>query len=415
MADNYPDKSRFTNEAKASFSMSMKRSSNTHIRTTHTGSLPRPPELLETLRVMAAGQPYDNTAYEATLMKHVAETVRKQVEAGIDVVTDGECGKPSFQHYVAERLEGFEARMPPGGLPVPTGPMGVGGRDARLFPDYYRNVLENNPFLHTIRMAPRICVGPVRYVGQEKLQRDILNLKNAMAAAGADEGFMPSLAPTLSMKNEYYKSDDEFLEAYGEAMREEWKAILDAGLLLQIDYPSLVSAWDTESNTRSLADYRKWTEARIAHLNHALRDLPEDRIRFHTCYGVNFGPRVTDLGLADIIDLVFTIKAGAYSFEAANPRHEHEYHLFESVRLPPGKILIPGAVTHSNVMIEHPELVADRMERWCRVVGSENVMFGNDCGFQSTAGNSEIPMTVAWAKLQALGEGSRLAVRRFKG
>jgi len=392
--------------------MSMKRSTTKHIRTTHTGSLPRPTEMLETMRAMANGQAYDKTGYEAALAKHVAEIVKKQVEAGIDVVTDGECSKPSFQHYVAERLEGFEARMPPGGLAVPTGPMGVDGRDAKLFPDFYQNVLENNPFKHTIRMAPRVCVGPIRYVGQEKLQRDIRNLKTAMAAAGADEGFMPSVAPTTSLKNEYYKNDDEFLDAYGDAMREEWKAILDAGLLLQIDFPSLVSAWDTESNTKSLADYRKWTEGRIAHLNHALRGLPEDRIRFHTCYGVNFGPRVTDLQLEDIIDLIFAIKAGAYSFEAANPRHEHEFHLLERIKVPAGKVLIPGAVTHSNVMIEHPELVADRMTRWARAAGTENVMFGNDCGFQSTAGNSEIPVTVAWAKLQALGNGARIASKR---
>jgi 5-methyltetrahydropteroyltriglutamate--homocysteine methyltransferase len=234
-----------------------------------------------------------------------------------------------------------------------------------------------------------------------------------MAAARADEGFMPSLAPTLSIKNEYYKNDDAFLEAYAEAMREEWKAILDAGLLLQIDFPSLVSAWDTQSNTMSLADYRKWTEARIAHLNQALRGLPEDRIRFHTCYGVNFGPRVSDLQLDEIIDLIFSIKAGAYSFEAANPRHEHEFHLLERIKLPPGKILIPGAVTHSNVMIEHPELIADRMARWANAAGRENVIFGNDCGFQSTAGNSEIPITVAWAKLQALGQGARIASKRL--
>ncbi|HKT17692.1 MAG TPA: cobalamin-independent methionine synthase II family protein [Stellaceae bacterium] len=392
--------------------MSMKRSTR-RIRTTHTGSLPRPADMLETMRAMATGQAYDAGVYETALTRNVAEIVKKQVEAGIDVVTDGECSKPSFQHYVAERLEGFEARMPPGGLPVPTGPMGVGGRDAQMFPDFYRGVLENNPFKHTIRMAPRVCVGPIRYVGQEKLQRDIRNLKTAMETAGADEGFMPSLAPTLSLKNEFYKTDDEFLEAYGEAMREEWKAILDAGLLLQIDFPSLVSAWDTASNAMSLADYRKWTARRIEQLNHSLRGLPEDRVRFHTCYGVNFGPRVSDLQLADVIDLIFTIKAGAYSFEAANPRHEHEFHLLEHVKLPPGKILIPGAVTHSNVMIEHPELIADRIARWAQVAGRENVIFGNDCGFQSTAGNSEIPVTVAWAKLAALGEGARLASKRL--
>jgi 5-methyltetrahydropteroyltriglutamate--homocysteine methyltransferase len=392
--------------------MSMKRSTNTHIRTTHTGSLPRPADMLDTMRAMAAGQPYDEKAYEAALTKNIAGIVKQQVDAGIDTVTDGECSKPSFQGYVAERLDGFEPRMPAGGLPVPTGPMGVGGRDAQLFPDFYQGVLENNPFKNTIRIAPRVCIGPIRYVGQEKLKRDIRNLKSAMEAAGADEGFMPSLAPTTSLKNEHYKNDDEFLEAYGEAMREEWKTILDAGFLLQIDFPSLVSAWDVESNKIDLAGYRKFTEKRIALLNHSLRGLPEDRIRFHTCYGVNFGPRVTDLQLADVIDLIFTIKAGAYSFEAANPRHEHEFHLLERIKLPAGKVLIPGAITHSNVMIEHPQLVADRMERWSKVAGRENVIFGNDCGFQSTAGNSEIPVTVAYAKLKALGDGAKLAAKR---
>jgi 5-methyltetrahydropteroyltriglutamate--homocysteine methyltransferase len=393
--------------------MSMKRSTN-KIRTTHTGSLPRPPELFDAMRAMAAGQAPDAKAYEAALTRNVGDIVRKQVEAGIDTVTDGECSKPSFQNYIAERLEGFEARMPAGGLPVPTGPMGIGGRDALMFPDFYRNVLENNPFLHTIRVAPRVCVGPIRYVGQAKLQRDIRNLKAAMAAAGADEGFMPSITPVSSLKNEHYKTDEEYFTAFGDAMREEYKAILDAGLLLQIDFPALVSGWDT-SNTMTLADYRKSMEVRIGYLNHALRGLPEERIRFHTCYGVNFGPRISDLQLESLIDLFFTIKAGAYSFEAANPRHDHEWRLFETVKLPAGKIIIPGAVTHSNVLVEHPEAVADRMERWARAAGRENVIFGNDCGFQSTAGNTEIPITIAWAKLQALGEGARIASRRLWG
>jgi 5-methyltetrahydropteroyltriglutamate--homocysteine methyltransferase len=214
------------------------------------------------------------------------------------------------------------------------------------------------------------------------------------------------------MTNEHYKSEEEYFTAYGDAMRVEYQAILDAGLLLQIDFPRLISGWDGSKNM-SLADYRKWAEGRIALLNHALRGLPEDRIRFHTCYGVNFGPRVSDLQLEHIVDLIFKIKAGAYSFEAGNPRHEHEWRVTEKVKLPDGKILIPGVVTHSNVMIEHPQAVADRMERWANAVGRENVIFGNDCGFQSTAGNTEIPISIAWAKLQALGEGARLASKRL--
>src|SRR5665213_546157 len=262
--------------------MSMKRSTS-HIRTTHTGSLPRPAEIFAVMQAMAAGRAWDSAAYEAALTKHVGDIVRKQVEAGIDVVTDGECSKPSFQTYVAERLEGFEARMPAGGLPVPTGPMGLDGRDAQMFPEFYQNVLENNPFKDTIRVAPRVCVGPIRYVGHDKLQRDIRNIQSAMAAAGADEGFMPSSAPIPSMKNEHYKTDEDFMVSYGEAMREEYKAILDAGLLLQIDFPRLVSNWDTASKTMTLVDYRRRAAVEIGHLNHALRDLPEERIRFHTC------------------------------------------------------------------------------------------------------------------------------------
>jgi len=392
--------------------MAMKRSSARHIRTTHTGSLPRPQEIFDLVKAMTAGEKVDEKVYEAALERNVADYVKRQVEAGIDTVTDGELSKPSFQAYIGERLGGFEARIPPGGLPVPTGPMGVGGRDAELFPDFYRLVLENNPFKHTIRAAPRVCVGPVRYIGHEKLQRDIRNLKNAMAKAGADEGFMPALTPVPAMPNEHYKSEEDFVLAFGEAMREEYKAILDAGLLLQIDFPRLISNWDVDAKKMDLAGYRRRCAIMIEQLNHALRGLPEDRIRFHTCYGVNFGPRVSDLQLEDFIDLIFTIKAGAYSFEAANPRHDHEWRVMERVKLPAGKILIPGAVTHSNVMIEHPELVADRMERWANVVGRENVIFGNDCGFQSTAGNTEIPITVAWAKLQALGEGARVAAKR---
>lgn len=389
----------------------MKRSIE-RIRTTHTGSMPRPKEIFEVMQARAAGAAVDAKAFESSLKAHVEQTVRRQVEAGIDVVNDGECGKVSFNNYVAERLAGFEGRVPPGGLGAPTGPIGIGGRDFRQFRDYYEDVLKHNPFADVIRIPPQVCVAPIAYVGQAQARRDIDNLKAAMAAAGADEGFLPAISPLPMTKNEHYATEEEFSLAHAEAMREEYRAILDAGLLLQIDDPRMVSTWDA-MNDASLADYRKWMEGRVELINHALRGLPAERIRYHTCYGVNFGPRLSDLQLEQVIDILFRIHAGAYSFEAANPRHEHEWRLPERIRIPEGKILIPGVVTHSNVMVEHPEVIADRIERWARAAGRENILVGNDCGFQSTAGNREIPVSVAWAKLAALGAGARIASRRL--
>jgi 5-methyltetrahydropteroyltriglutamate--homocysteine methyltransferase len=376
------------------------------IRATHTGSMPRPPEILALMRRRAAGE--KPAGWDEALKRNVADIVKKQVAAGIDVVNDGECGKTSFMNYVAERLSGFAGR----GQPSSTGPINPEGRDAKLFPDYYEWVLKHNPFADIVRTAPLVCTGKISYVGHADIKRDIENLQEGMKAAEAEEGFLPASSPIPTMKNEHYASEEEFWLAYGEAMREEYRAILDAGLYLQIDDPRMVSTWDNMTGT-SLAEYRKWMQRRVEHINHALRGLPPERIRFHTCYGVNFGPRVSDLQLADVVDLIFQINAGAYSFEAANPRHEHEWRLPARVKLPAGKKLIPGIVTHSNVTIEHPEVVAERIERWASTAGRDNLMVGNDCGFQSTAGNTEIPMSVAWAKLEALGKGAALASQRL--
>jgi len=387
--------------------------STERILTTHTGSLPRPTAILEGMRDREAGRPVDMAWFERAVGDAVGEIVQRQADAGIDIVDDGECGKPSFQHYVLERLSGFQARMPPEGLPVPTGPLAADGRDARQFPDYYQYVLDHNPFVDTIRVAPRVCVGPIEYIGLAQLQAQLDRFRAALGEVSVAEAFVPATSPIPNQpRNEYYATQEEFIAAYADAVRVEYQAILDAGFLLQIDDPQMVSAWDAHQDM-SLENYRAACFKRVEVLNYALRDLPTERVRYHTCYGVNFGPRVSDLGLAEVVDIFFAINAAAYSFEAANPRHEHEFHVFERVKLPADKVLVPGVITHSNVMVEHPEVVADRIVRWAEVVGRENIVVGNDCGFASTAGNAEIPESVAWAKLAALGEGARLASARL--
>jgi len=294
---------------------------------------------------------------------------------------------------------------------VPRSPFAA-SRDFRSFPEYYRSLGTSAPATKAPHME---CIGPISYKGHPLLAADIANLKAALAEVKAGEAFMPAVSPSNVeewQRNRYYKTPEEFVFAIAEAMREEYKAIVDAGLLLQIDDPRLVTHYNVTPDA-SIQDCRVWAEVRVEALNHALRGLPRSRIRFHTCYGINIGPRVHDMELKDVVDLILRVNAGAYSFEAANPRHEHEWTVWKDVKLPEGAVLIPGVITQSGVVVEHPELVAQRIERFASVVGRESVIAGADCGFGTFAGSDEIQERIVWAKLAALVEGARVASKRL--
>ena len=352
------------------------------------------------------GDPYDLSAYDAQVRSAVAESVQKQAESGVDVVNDGEQSKTGFSNYIRDRLTGFE---PVKGSTRPQ--VRTGGREAELFPEYYEEYYKVGYF--TTRVAdnrPLVCTGPVAYK-PDAVKVDIENLKAALEGVQVEEVFVPATTPTLNVRNEYYKSQEEFVNAVAEAIRQEYKAIVDAGFLLQIDAPGLPRP---PANAASEEEGRKQMDMRIEALNNALRDIPEDRIRFHTCFGVNMGPRVCDDTLEDMIGPMLKIKAQAYSFEAANPRHMHEYHVFEDVKLPEGKTIIPGVITHAHNIVEHPELIAEMIVNYANLVGRENVMVGNDCGFSSQAVyQPEVDARVAWAKFEAMSEGARLASERL--
>jgi 5-methyltetrahydropteroyltriglutamate--homocysteine methyltransferase len=382
----------------------MKRSSE-RILTTHAGSLPRPPDLLA---LMQADGGHDAPKRAARVRTAVADVVRKQLGHGLDVITDGEMGKPSFVTYVTERLSGFTRSTGPGRLPW------AGSKEVTAFPEFYEPSLRHSP---NAAAPPFACTGPIAYAGHAQVQADIANLRAALAGLNVTEAFLPAIAPSNvegRQPNAYYPSDEEYLFAIAEAMREEYRAIVDAGFLLQIDDPRLVTYY-IMSPTSTVAECRRWAELRVEALNYALRGLPRDRVRFHTCYSINMGPRVHDMELKDIVDVILKVRAGAYSFEAANPRHEHEWRVWKDVTLPEGAVLIPGVITQSTVLVEHPELVAERIVRFAGVVGRENVIAGADCGFASFAGSTEIHPTVVWAKLQALVDGARLASQRLWG
>ena len=387
--------------------------STDRILATHAGSLPRSAALRQLIFDRAEGRQYDAVALAASLRDEVAQVVRMQAECGLDSVNDGELGKTNFNNYVRERLGGFEVRAArPGEGPKP---LSIAGRDLQKFPEYF--AAGGRGFGGFVGAGPSMsqvfCVAPLKYVGHDALKQDIANFKAALQAVGVGEAFLPANTPgTIEhwLRNEHYPDEEAFVYAIAEAMRAEYLAIVDGGFLLQIDDPDLPDGWQMYPDM-SVADYRKYATLRVDALNHALRGIPREKIRLHVCWGSFHGPHEHDIPLENIVDIIFRVHAGAYSIEASNPRHEHEWRVFERVKLPDGALLIPGVVGHCTDFIEHPELVAERLVRYARLIGRENVMGGTDCGLGPRVGHARI----AWAKLAALAEGARLATRQLWG
>jgi 5-methyltetrahydropteroyltriglutamate--homocysteine methyltransferase len=379
----------------------MKRSSN-RILTTHVGSLPRPDDITAMVRRSDPGR---DPVAAARLREAIGEVVRKQIALGIDVVDDGEFSKTSFVTYVRERLGGLTDTG------KVRGSLWGSSRDAHDFPEFYRktsNVSAGGQPIYA-------CTGPMTYRGQAQLQIDLDNLKAALAGHDNVEAFVPSisLANIESWNaNEFYNSDEEYLTAIAEAMHVEYKAITDAGFLLQIDDPRLVTYYMMKPEL-TIAQCRQWAERQVEALNYALRGIPREKIRYHTCYSINMAPRVHDMEVKDIIDIILKVQAGAFSFEASNPRHEHEWAVWRDAKKPADTILIPGVVSHCTVLVEHPELVAERLIKYANFAGRENVIAGSDCGFASFAGADEMDPSIAWAKLDALVKGAEIASKRL--
>ncbi len=382
--------------------------SRDRILTTHVGSLVRPVELTRYIEAIDNGVKVDQAAFDRCLADSITTVVKRQQQADVDIVSDGEFGKfRSWSFYVLDRLGGIEERA----VEVPRG----AGRDQQLFPDFYA---EYFPTQKLPKRGTVVAVGPIIYKGQAAVQKDIAVFKDALQGADVADAFLPVVAPASAVprhKNEYYKDDEEFLFKLAEALREEYKAIIEAGLLVQIDDAFLPYMYDVAFSGEDLAQYRKWAAVRIDALNHALAGLPEDRIRYHICWGSFNTPHVTDVALKDIVDLVLRVKAGAYCIEMGNPRHEHEWRVWETVKLPAGKKLIPGVISHSTNVVEHPELVAERLTRIAKLVGRENIQAGTDCGFAQSPYVRRVHPSIMWAKLEALAEGARLASRELWG
>jgi 5-methyltetrahydropteroyltriglutamate--homocysteine methyltransferase len=377
--------------------------STDRILTTHAGALPQAPDLKELHHARTSGKPVDEAAFVRRVREAVSEAVGKQIACGLDIINDGEMGKSNFSRYARDRLSGYierEAR-------AVDRPSTIYERDLVEFSDYFG--------AHGSHRGDNIkrvfCNAPLKYTGQASLQAEIDHFKAALQNQNYEEAFLPAIAPgTIEhwMKNDYYPSDEAYLMAIADAMHEEYKAIVAAGFLLQIDDPDLPDGWQFMSHM-TVAEYRKYAELRVEALNHGLRDIPADRIRFHTCWGSYHGPHKYDIPLRDIVDLILKVKANTISIEAANPRHEHEWRIWEEVKLPKEKVLVPGVVGHATDIVEHPQTVADRLLRYGKIVGRENLMAGTDCGLGPRVGSAQI----CWAKFEAIAEGARLASKEL--
>jgi 5-methyltetrahydropteroyltriglutamate--homocysteine methyltransferase len=379
--------------------------STDRIMTAHAGSLPRPDDLRQMVVAKANGEPYDDAALDRRLQSAVAETVRHQAQCGLDCINDGELSKTNFTDYVRWRIAGYASRPSAGPRRL-----SITARDETKFAGYFAA----NPRARPVGPPTMpVCVEKLRYTGQADLAADLANFKAALDGVSVAEAFLPANSPgTIEhwLANEYYKSDEEFVFAIADVMHEEYQAIVDAGFVLQIDDPDLPDGWNCLPDI-TLPDYRKYATIRVDALNHALAGIPKEKVRLHVCWGSHHGPHHDDVPLRDIIDLIFRVQAGSFSIEASNPCHEHEWRVFEEAKLPAGATLVPGVVGHCTDFIEHPDLVAERLVRYARLVGRENVLAGTDCGIGTRVGHPSI----CWAKFEALAEGARRATKILWG
>ena len=375
------------------------------VLTTHVGSLPRPIKLLEGMKSRLEGKDLNEKMFQSLLSDAVNEIVKKQTNIGIDIITDGEMSKSGFFTYIEERIDGFVARKEE--------KFNLFEAEINAFPEYYEEYMKRAMLGgQIVKMFPMYCIGPVSYKGQDAIKRDINNLRTALADSKVEGAFIPATAPAGVGKNEYYSTEEEFAEAVAEALRIEYECIVESGFLLQIDDPFLCDILvdprlDDRGKDRKANTY-------IEAINHSTRNIPEENIRYHTCYGINEGPRIHEASGAEVAMYMLKIKAGSYSFEAANPRHEHDYHIWEELKLPEGRVLIPGVITHASNIVEHPKLICERVVRYAKLVGRDNVLAGADCGFSSQACyHTEVHPTVIWAKFEAMVEGARMATKEL--